>query len=152
MLAGDEIRIPGESEELPDRFGQFSAAVSAQIAAQNAAAQNYQPAYTAPAPAPVAKPAPRPQVAPAAPVAFDGSVWDKLAQCEAGGNWSTNTGNGYQGGSQFSQSTWNAYGGQSYAPSANQATREQQIAVAEQTRASQGWGAWPSCSAKLGLR
>lgn len=79
------------------------------------------------------------------------SDWDRLAQCEAGGNWSINTGNGFHGGLQFSPSTWNAYGGNRYAPNAYQATREQQIAVAEKVLAGQGWGAWPSCSRKLGL-
>ncbi|MFC7448109.1 transglycosylase family protein [Rhodococcus daqingensis] len=79
------------------------------------------------------------------------SDWDRLAQCEAGGNWAINTGNGYQGGLQFSPSTWNAHGGGEYAATANQATREQQIAVAEKVLASQGWGAWPSCSSSLGL-
>lgn len=79
------------------------------------------------------------------------SDWDRLAQCEAGGNWGINTGNGYQGGLQFSPSTWNAHGGGEYAATANQASREEQIVVAEKVLASQGWGAWPSCSAKLGL-
>lgn len=79
------------------------------------------------------------------------SDWDRLAQCEAGGNWGINTGNGYQGGLQFSPSTWNAHGGGEYAATANQATREEQIVVAEKVLASQGWGAWPSCSASLGL-
>lgn len=88
----------------------------------------------------------------AAPAVADGSVWDAIAACESGGNWSINTGNGYQGGLQFNQSTWAAYGGTAYAPSADQATREQQIAVAERTQAAQGWGAWPACTAKLGLR
>jgi len=76
------------------------------------------------------------------------STWDALAQCESGGNWSINTGNGYSGGLQFSPTTWAAYGGTG---SAADASREQQIAVAEQVQASQGWGAWPSCSAQLGL-
>jgi nucleoid-associated protein YgaU len=76
------------------------------------------------------------------------STWDALAQCESGGNWATNTGNGYSGGLQFSQSTWAAHGGTG---SAATASREQQIAVAEQVQASQGWGAWPACAAKLGL-
>lgn len=80
------------------------------------------------------------------------SDWDRLAQCESGGNWAINTGNGFQGGLQFSPSTWNAHGGQQYAASANHATREQQIAVAERVLGTQGWGAWPSCSASLGLR
>lgn len=79
------------------------------------------------------------------------SDWDRLAKCEAGGNWGTNTGNGFQGGLQFTQSTWRAHGGGQYAPNAHQASREQQIAVAEKVLASQGWGAWPSCSSKLGL-
>ncbi|MDO5512455.1 resuscitation-promoting factor Rpf1 domain-containing protein [Corynebacterium sp.] len=89
-------------------------------------------------------------MAPAAAAAPD-SDWDRLAQCEAGGNWHINTGNGYHGGLQFSPSTWRAYGGTEFAPYAYQATREQQIAVAERTLAGQGWGAWPSCSARLGL-
>lgn len=80
--------------------------------------------------------------------AADGSTWDALAQCESGGNWSINTGNGYYGGLQFSPTTWAAYGGSG---SAADATREQQIAVAENVLAGQGWGAWPSCSASLGL-
>ena len=84
----------------------------------------------------------------AATAATDGSTWDSLAQCESGGNWATNTGNGYSGGLQFSASTWAAYGGTG---SAADASREQQIAVAEQVQASQGWGAWPSCAAQLGL-
>ncbi len=84
-------------------------------------------------------------------MAASGSTWDALAQCEAGGDWHINTGNGYQGGVQFSQSTWNGFGGQQYAPRADLASREQQIATAEKTLAQQGWGAWPACSAKLGL-
>ncbi|MCO4273125.1 transglycosylase family protein [Pseudarthrobacter sp. HLT3-5] len=84
----------------------------------------------------------------AANAATDGATWDSLAQCESGGNWATNTGNGYSGGLQFSASTWAAYGGTG---SAADASREQQIAVAEQVQASQGWGAWPSCAAELGL-
>ncbi|HJG42910.1 resuscitation-promoting factor Rpf1 domain-containing protein [Corynebacterium phoceense] len=89
-------------------------------------------------------------MAPTASAAPD-SDWDRLAQCESGGNWAINTGNGYHGGLQFSASTWQAYGGGEFAPTANQATREQQIAVAERTLAAQGWGAWPACSASLGL-
>ena len=79
------------------------------------------------------------------------SDWDALAQCESGGDWSANTGNGYYGGLQFSDATWRANGGEQYAPTADQATREQQIAVAEKVLASQGWGAWPECSSRLGL-
>jgi nucleoid-associated protein YgaU len=73
------------------------------------------------------------------------STWNAVAQCESSGNWAINTGNGYYGGLQFSQSTWNAYGGQQYAARADLATREEQIAVAEKTLAGQGWGAW-SCA------
>lgn len=77
--------------------------------------------------------------------------WDKLAQCEAGGNWGINTGNGYSGGLQMAASTWKANGGGQYAATANQATREQQMAVGEKVLARQGWGAWPTCSSHLGL-
>jgi resuscitation-promoting factor RpfA len=83
--------------------------------------------------------------------AADPSTWDALAQCESGGNWSINTGNGYYGGLQFSASTWQAFGGGAHASRADLASRAQQIAVAENTLAAQGWGAWPACSAKLGL-
>ena len=79
------------------------------------------------------------------------TVWDAVAQCESGGNWSINTGNGYYGGLQFSASTWRAYGGTQYAPYAHQATKAEQITVAQRTLASQGPGAWPTCSVKAGL-
>ncbi|MFI9365660.1 transglycosylase family protein [Kitasatospora sp. NPDC053057] len=79
------------------------------------------------------------------------STWDTVAQCESGGNWSISTGNGFHGGLQFTPSTWAAYGGTAYAPQADQATRAQQIAVAEKVLASQGPGAWPVCSRKAGL-
>jgi len=78
-----------------------------------------------------------------------GTVWDKLAQCESTGNWSINTGNGFSGGLQFTKSTWRAFGGEGLA---HQASREEQIIVAERVLAQQGWGAWPACSRKLGLR
>ena len=88
----------------------------------------------------------------AAPAASSGSgsgVWDQLAQCESGGDWSINTGNGYYGGLQFSQGSWNAAGGSG---SPANASREEQIRVAENLQSMQGWGAWPSCSSQLGLR
>ncbi|MEV5317232.1 transglycosylase family protein [Streptomyces sp. NPDC052687] len=75
--------------------------------------------------------------------------WDAVAQCESGGNWSINTGNGYYGGLQFSASTWAAYGGTQYAATADQATKEQQIAIAEKVLAGQGKGAWPHCGVNL---
>lgn len=89
---------------------------------------------------------------PAVPAVADGSVWDTLAQCEAGGNWSINTGNGFSGGLQFTPSTWLGFGGGEYAPSAHLATREEQIAVAQRVQAVQGWGAWPACTSQMGLR
>lgn len=80
--------------------------------------------------------------------AADGGTWDALAQCESGGNWAINTGNGFSGGLQFTPSTWAAFGGTGAPESAS---REQQIAVAERVQAGQGWGAWPACAAQLGL-
>lgn len=78
-----------------------------------------------------------------------GGVWDRLAQCESGGNWSINTGNGFYGGLQFTLSSWRAVGGSGYP---HQASKAEQIARAERLKAVQGWGAWPACSRKLGLR
>ncbi|MEY8014841.1 MULTISPECIES: transglycosylase family protein [Mycobacterium] len=86
------------------------------------------------------------------PPVSDGSVWDAIAGCEAGGNWAINTGNGYYGGVQFDQGTWERNGGLRFAPRADLATREEQIAVAEVTRQRQGWGAWPVCSGRAGAR
>jgi hypothetical protein len=71
--------------------------------------------------------------------------WDAVAQCESGGNWAINTGNGFTGGLQFIPSTWSGYGGDEFAPMAHQASREQQIAVAERVLHGQGIGAWPVC-------
>ena len=86
-------------------------------------------------------------VAAAAPAAnaASASQWDQVAACESGGNWSTNTGNGFYGGLQFTAETWNGYGGGQYAPTADQASREQQIEIAEKVLAGQGAGAWPVC-------
>ncbi|WP_407564047.1 transglycosylase family protein [Streptomyces sp. 184] len=90
-------------------------------------------------------------LASAAPAgAADSGVWDRIAQCESGGDWSINTGNGYYGGLQFAASTWEGYGGTAYAATADQASREQQIAVATKVQAAQGWGAWPNCSVEAG--
>ena len=82
--------------------------------------------------------------------AADSGVWDRIAQCESGGNWHINTGNGYYGGLQFSAGTWRAYGGTAYASTADQASRSAQIAVATKVQRAQGWGAWPTCSARAG--
>ncbi|MGW4895932.1 transglycosylase family protein [Kitasatospora sp. NPDC004240] len=79
------------------------------------------------------------------------ATWDKVAQCESGGNWAINTGNGFYGGLQFTSSTWAAFGGTAFAPRADLATKDQQIATAEKVLAVQGPGAWPVCSVKAGL-
>ncbi|MFJ7271434.1 transglycosylase family protein [Streptomyces sp. NPDC099050] len=81
--------------------------------------------------------------------AATGAEWDRVASCESGGNWSINTGNGYYGGLQFSSSTWAAFGGKAYAAQANQASKSQQIAIAEKVLKGQGKGAWPSCGVGL---
>ncbi|MEU9864587.1 transglycosylase family protein [Streptomyces sp. NPDC047971] len=95
-------------------------------------------------------------VAVAAPLMTAGSAsaataseWDVVAQCESGGDWAINTGNGYYGGLQFSASTWAAFGGTAFAATADQATKSQQIQIAEKVLAGQGKGAWPSCGVGL---
>ena len=94
-----------------------------------------------------------PQADPAAPFS-SGDRWDQLAQCETGGNWAANTGNGYGGGLQFAHtsrwSTWLSYGGGDYAAHPWDASKEQQIDIAEKVLASSGWNAWPGCSRKFG--
>ena len=91
---------------------------------------------------------------PAPPTTSDASRWDQLAQCETGGNWSANTGNGFGGGLQFmhqrSYSTWLSFGGGEFAPHPWDASREQQINIAERVLASSGWRAWPGCARKNG--
>lgn len=81
--------------------------------------------------------------------AADNRTWNRLAQCESGGRWHINS--TYDGGLQFSPSTWRAYGGGKFAPYAHKAKRWQQISIAQRTLRGQGWGAWPACSSKLGL-
>ncbi|MFK4153338.1 transglycosylase family protein [Streptomyces fungicidicus] len=83
--------------------------------------------------------------------AADGATWDRVAECESGGSWSQNTGNGYYGGLQLTQDDWENYGGLDFAPSADQASRGQQIAVAEKILADQGVGAWRTCGLLSGL-
>jgi LysM repeat protein len=82
--------------------------------------------------------------------AADSGVWDRIAKCESGGNWHINTGNGFYGGLQFSAGTWRAYGGTAYASTADKASKAAQIAVASKVQNAQGWGAWPTCSARAG--
>jgi murein L,D-transpeptidase YcbB/YkuD len=86
-----------------------------------------------------------------APAASAETVWDRVAACESSGNWHINTGNGFYGGLQFYQPTWVGFGGQQYAPYAHQATKSQQIAIAQKVLAVQGPGAWPVCSVRAGL-
>ncbi|MFJ3337623.1 transglycosylase family protein [Streptomyces sp. NPDC086766] len=83
--------------------------------------------------------------------AADGTTWDKVAECESGGSWSADNGNGYYGGLQLTQDDWEKYGGLSFAPSADQASRSQQISVAEKILADRGPGAWPTCGLLSGL-
>ncbi|MCX4575462.1 LysM peptidoglycan-binding domain-containing protein [Streptomyces sp. NBC_01571] len=83
--------------------------------------------------------------------AADGTTWDRVAECESGGQWSADNGNGYYGGLQLTQENWQRYGGRMYAPSADEASRSQQIAVAEKVLADQGLAAWPTCGPLSGL-
>jgi len=95
---------------------------------------------------------PTPTSSPAPDYSSGSTVWDSLADCESGGDWAINTGNGYYGGLQFNYETWHAYGGGAYADYPNEASREEQIAIAEKVRdANGGYGAWPACAAELGL-
>ena len=79
-------------------------------------------------------------------------TWGRLAHCESSGRWHVSTGNGYYGGLQFSRSTWRAFGGRKFARNAHRATKREQIRVAERVKRHQGWGAWPSCSRRIGVR
>lgn len=123
---GDTLRVPAPDEVLASR-PLPTAAPAASVPAKRTVSQ-------AKAPADANVPA---------------GVWDRLAQCESGGNWAINTGNGYYGGLQFSLSSWRGVGGSGYP---HQASKAEQIARAEALLARQGWGAWPACTAKLGLR
>ncbi|HET7320830.1 MAG TPA: transglycosylase family protein [Candidatus Saccharimonadales bacterium] len=135
IFPNEVITIPAQEEQLPDR--PLPEKVQAAIAAAPQALQTtpQQPAYHSSA----------------APVAPSGSVWDELAQCESGGNWAINTGNGFYGGVQFDYNTWLSNGGGAYAERADLATRDQQIAIASKVQAARGWSPWPACASKLGL-
>jgi LysM repeat protein len=143
IAAGQRLRLPA-SGQVPAWMARTA------LAAISAAA----PAPAAPVSAPPADPAAPVQADPAAPVqaapvpaSSGGANWSAIAACESGGNWSTNTGNGFYGGLQFTEQTWLAYGGGQYASSANLASESQQIAVAQRVLAGQGIGAWPVCGA-----
>jgi hypothetical protein len=79
-------------------------------------------------------------------------TWERVAQCESGGNWHADTGNGYYGGLQFADDTWDSFGGERFAHKASRASKREQIHIAEKVLHAQGWDAWPACSSKLGLR
>jgi LysM repeat protein len=135
IFTGEKLRIPAKNEKLKKRplehAVQTVQAVSSSSTPVNYTAHAY-------------KPLPTPQYSEAS-----GGVWDRIAACESGGNWSTNTGNGYYGGLQFTVSSWRAAGGSGLP---NQASRSEQIARAKILQSRQGWGAWPACTSKLGIR
>jgi resuscitation-promoting factor RpfA len=79
------------------------------------------------------------------------NTWERLANCESGGNWHINTGNGYYGGLQFNDGTWDGNGGNKYASRADRASKSEQIAIAEKILDARGWSPWPACSSRLGL-
>ena len=92
-----------------------------------------------------------PLVSASAASAAEAGPWDRLASCESGGNWHINTGNGYYGGVQFADGTWDGWGGERYASRADLATKAEQIVIAAKLVENSGWGSWPSCSSRLGL-
>lgn len=151
IFPGDELRVPHKDEVLAERpIPADAPVVAATQAPESAPAVGPQVLGATTNRAPVTVPAPVTIPAPVqAPVSTSGGVWDRLAACESGGNWAINTGNGYYGGLQFSLSSWQAVGGTGYP---HQASKAEQIARAEILLSKQGWGAWPACSAKLGLR
>jgi len=137
-------------------FGAAEAATTTTAAPTTTAPPPPPPTTTTAPPPPPPPPPPAPAPAPAPTTGGDGyadpnnpAAWDRLAQCEAGGNWSINTGNGYYGGLQFSLSSWRAVGGTGYP---HEQSRETQIAMGQRLYAQGGWGHWPGCSAKLGYR
>ena len=135
IAAGQRLRLPA-SGQVPEWMARAA-----------------QAAIPTPPPAPAAvsvtqaSPSAAASVSTAAPASSGGANWSAIAACESGGNWSASTGNGFYGGLQFTEQTWLGYGGGQYASSANQATKAQQIAVAERVLAGQGIGAWPTCGA-----
>jgi len=136
IAAGQRLHLPA-SGRVPSWMARAAMAATSAGSAPAAASASAPQAGSA---APV-------QATSAAPASSGGANWAAIAACESGGNWSTNTGNGFYGGLQFTQQTWLAYGGGQYAASANLASPAQQIAVAQRVLAAQGIGAWPVCGA-----
>lgn len=131
IYPGEKIRIPNKNEKLKHRL---LLAAAIKIQSKTTKKSVNQVAYTKPS----------------APTIYIGNtVWDRIAQCESGGNWSINTGNGYYGGLQFTLASWYAVGGTGYP---NQASRTEQIKRAQILQARSGWGNWPACTAMLGIR
>lgn len=143
IYPGNELRIPAPAEQLASR------PLPVEPAPAPASAPAVQPTPSNQAHAVAPRTTPYVPPAAPAPAVASGSVWDRLAMCEAGGNWAINTGNGFYGGLQFTLSSWHAVGGTGYP---HQASREEQIMRGEKLLALQGWGAWPACTAKMGLR
>jgi Transglycosylase-like domain/LysM domain len=131
ITAGQRLTLPA-GHQLRRGMARAAAAAAAPAAPASSAA----PATTTSAPT---------TVTPSSLPSAGGANWQAIAACESGGNWSANTGNGFYGGLQFTQGTWDAYGGGQYASSANLASASQQIAVAQRVLAGQGIGAWPVC-------
>ncbi len=134
IYPGDTLRVPKADEVLKSRSLPAEAPTPVAITPQKRPAAQTRSAQAAP-------------VASSAPA--NAGVWDRLAACESGGRWNVSTGNGYYGGLQFSLSSWQAVGGSGYP---HHASKSEQIARAELLQARQGWGAWPACTAKLGIR
>jgi LysM repeat protein len=141
VAVGQRLRLPDSPRVRPAVLRAALAAIPAP------APPPAVPAAPAAAPVSAAAPAPAAPAAAPAPASSGGVNWSAIAACESGGNWNANTGNGFYGGLQFTQSTWQAYGGGQYASSADQASASQQIAVAQRVLAGQGIGAWPVCGA-----
>lgn len=141
IFPGQKLRVPRPDEALPDRPLPVKQAPApsptVRVPVQVSPRASY---YRSPAAAPTAA---------AGGAAPSGGVWDRLAACESGGNWSINTGNGYYGGLQFTPGSWRAAGGSGLP---HQASREEQIQRAQILQQRQGWGAWPACTSKLGIR
>jgi resuscitation-promoting factor RpfB len=156
---GRELRNQAEEADQAEAQAQYEAALAESEAQADAAAAaaaatttTVPPTTAAPATVPPTTAPPAPPTTAAAPPVTSG-IWDQIAACESGGNWAINTGNGYYGGLQFLLSTWQIHGGTAYAAYPHQASREQQIAVAESVVAASGgsYGAWGACAASLGL-
>ncbi len=140
---GDKIRIPNVNEKLETRKQPTNVNMVSTTKRINASNRKTTPKNTKARKRQITR-----QTTQVSPVAT-GSVWDNLARCESGGNWSINTGNGYYGGLQFTASTWKAVGGTGLP---HQNSREEQIHRAQILQARSGWGQWPACTKKLGLR